>query len=194
MLHIDESLFLGRGLHKAAYAHPEDAGKVVKIPFKADDAELAHELAYRKSRERRHLASQTLTAYYGTVETDLGMGYIFERVQDFDGSPCPSVKERLQELNAIGDEKAAQEAHQLAESVREAVFAERILTNDTGLLNFVLQRNSPQETVIRMIDNIGSPVLIPLVYYIDRMTLHHIRKYWRRVEKRLRRDYPALFC
>ena len=85
MLILEDRLFIGQGLHKAAYIYPGQPDKVVKVPFDPRDGELRHELAYRRSRRLRKLDSELLARYYGTAETDRGRGYVFERVINADG-------------------------------------------------------------------------------------------------------------
>ena len=85
LLVLREDLFLGHGVHKAAYIDPRDPSRCVKVVFRMPDYDLMKELGYRRSRRRRGLSSELLPAYYGTVETNKGMGYVFERVVDYDG-------------------------------------------------------------------------------------------------------------
>ena len=73
------------------------------------------------------------------------------------------------------------------------VMEERILTNDTCLINFLLQRDEAGSIRLRIIDNVGSPVKIPLVYYWDYMTRSHIKRYLRRLRRELRENYAELF-
>lgn len=190
MLHLDDSLLLGKGLHKAAWRHPEDDSRCIKIPYKANDAELRHELQYRRSRQRRRRHSRLLTAYYGTVETDRGLGYVFERVMDYDGSDCETLGQFL--ARAEAGEVPLAEAGEVLQRFRQEVFRDKILTNDTCLVNFLLQQQEPGKYAIRIIDNIGSPVQFPLLYYLDFLADRHMQRWWKRFCRRLLREHPAL--
>ncbi|SEH30273.1 YrbL family protein [Selenomonas sp. KH1T6] len=191
MLIMSESLYLGKGLHKVAYVHPEDSSKVIKIPYDPKDAELRQELSYRKARDLRHLESELLTRYYGSVETDKGLGHIFERICNADGTECETLGAFLDRQKASGwpDLKLARE---LIEDFMTKVMSERILTNDTCLINFLLQRDETGNIRLRIIDNVGSPVKIPLVYYWDYMTRSHIRRYLKRLKRELQENYKGL--
>ena len=193
MLVMSESLYLGEGLHKVAYVHPEDEGKVIKIPFNPKDAELRQELSYRKARAFRHLQSELLTRHYGPVETDKGIGHVFERVRNADGTECETLGEFLDKQKEAGwpDKKFARE---LIEGFMRQVMEERILTNDTCLINFLLQRDEAGSIRLRIIDNVGSPMKIPLVYYWDYMTRSHIKRYLRRLRRELMENYEGLFA
>ncbi|SDP05039.1 YrbL family protein [Selenomonas ruminantium] len=188
MLMISDALYLGRGLHKVAYIHPENENLVIKIPFDPKDAELRQELSYRKSRKFRNLDSQLLTKFYGPVETDKGQGYVFERIRNADGTACETLGDYLDAQEAAGWPDK-EEVCALLQGFMKQVMDERILTNDTCLINFLLQRNEAGEIRIRIIDNVGSPVKIPLVYYWDHMTVGHIRRYLKRLQRDLQEKY-----
>ncbi len=191
MLNISEEFYLGSGLHKAVYVHPNDVNKVIKIPFEPDDAELKHELAYRKSRKIRHLKSDFFTEYFGTVDTNLGKGYVFERVLNADGSRPETMREYLDREQAV-NWKDRNQVQSLVRYFMKKIMEDRILTNDTCMENFLLQRDRLGNVKIRIIDNIGSPVKIPLVYYLDCMTCAHIKRYLKRFCRDLENTYPGI--
>ena len=83
-------------------------------------------------------------------------------------------------------------ARELVEDFMAKVMSERILTNDTCLINFLLQRDEGGRIRLRIIDNVGSPVKIPLVYYWDYMTRSHIRRYLKRLKRELQENYEGL--
>lgn len=86
MVILDEKLLLGQGAHKKCYIHPDNSSLCVKVLFQEPDTDMDRELAYRKSRQRRNLKSKLLPMYLGTIDTNLGTGYVYERVCDFDGT------------------------------------------------------------------------------------------------------------
>jgi len=200
MLILEDRLFIGQGLHKAAYIYPGQPDKVVKVPFDPRDGELRHELAYRRSRRLRKLDSELLARYYGTAETDRGRGYVFERVINADGSPCETMAARLQRLEQQAGELQMQEALQSLrretgewlKDFAEQMARERILTNDTDCQDNWVWQISEGKGRWRVIDNIGSPVAIPLVYYWDFMTRKHISRWRRRLQESLAVQYPCL--
>lgn len=192
---LTNDLYLGKGLHKAAWIHPHNLKRCIKVPFDPNDAELRHELTYRKVRQRHHLNSSVLTQYYGTVATNKGIGYVFERVvNERDGkiSECQTMQSFLQEEN-----QKAKPNYELVryvlQNLQQHLFADLILTNSTTTVNFLLQyvgiSSYPR---VRIIDNIGSSVLIPLVYYSNFFAKKHICRYWQRFTARICDEYPRL--
>lgn len=95
ILKLTEDLFIGRGAHKAVYRHPYNTDLCVKLIYSEPDVDLERELHYRKIRNKRGQASVLLPEYCGTVVTDQGTGYIFERVCDYDGTNSITLKDYL---------------------------------------------------------------------------------------------------
>lgn len=196
---LTPELFLGKGWHKATYIDPRDATRCVKIVHHeheiGKDSDLAREMWYRRSREMRHLKSQLLTEYYGTVETNLGTGYVFERVVDFDGKNSIDFKDFFAEQQENPHrEQAKQLVTKVLSTFKEAFFREKIITSNMQYENFVIQQDAPdyQSFRIRIIDNIGSPVLIPLAFFIDYFAKKHCQRYWRKFIDDLANAYPDL--
>lgn len=192
---LTESLLIGRGGHKDVYDHPEDFTRCIKIIRDENDLDWKRELRYRRSRMRRCLTSKLLPAYYGPIETSLGRGYVFERVFDFDGTPSRSLDDILAGAAKKADDMAQMRPRleTALAGLRQAMHEERIIVTNTDLTNVLVQRTAPGVCRFRIVDNIGSPVLIPLFFYIDRLAHSHIDRYWRRFLDTLRQKHPVLF-
>lgn len=184
MLKLKEEQFLGDGNHKKVYIHPEDSHKCVKLLFTPDDPDMEREFRYRKALGKKADEMPLLTKYYGTVDTDQGLGYVFERVVDYDGKvSCTllSMLEQVEERERL--EKILKDFHK--EFMRES-FAPAGVDPD----NFLVQRISETESRVRIIDNIGTSAAIPLEYYIGFLAKKRARKYWNRLVEDIARDYP----
>ena len=187
---INDSLLLGKGHHKAVYIHPDKPGLCIKIPYKTPDYDLNRELAYRKIRIWRNLPSSLLTEYHGTVNTNLGIGYVFERVLDYNGNPSISL-ENLFSTERLNSEMKLFITNQLQQLYLNEL-KEEIITSDTNPDNFYLQQIAPDKFRIRIIDNIGSPAFIPLAYFVPILAHRHVKKYWRRFLKEIDRKHPNI--
>ena len=183
ILVLTENLFLGKGKHKACYIHPEDASKCVKVPFALPDTDVDRELEYRGVLEKKCKHPTMLTQYYGTVKTDKGVGYLYELVQDFDGKTSKALKEIFTN-EGLAEKHLGVSELAIMQQFREQWLKECIVTSDTDFVNYFAQRISPNEFVIRIIDNIGTPANIPLAYYFDYFARKRARKYWTRLMQR----------
>lgn len=196
MLTIDESTLLGRGGSKDVYIDPRDEGRCIKIVRDGSfPRDLRMETRYRKVRKWRHQPeSELLVGYYGTVETNLGTGYVFERVRDYDGQTSWTIEQLIEAGLADRHGEAAErsvartraEGKALPELLecllrfREVLFRENIIIPDMGAFNFSLQFSAPDVYRIRVTDDIGTPTLIPVVLFIDRFAASHVRRRWKK--------------
>lgn len=69
---------------------------------------------------------------------------------------------------------------------------EKIVTSDVDPQNFLVQKISPERKVLRIVDNIGTPVLIPLAFYFDYFADRRFIRYWRRFVEDLAREHPQI--
>ncbi len=191
VIQISEEEYLGKGVHRAAYIDHEDETKIIKILFDPNDLECQRELAYRKSRKNRGLSSELLTEYYGTCETNMGLGYIFERVLNDDGSIPEELDNYLQRQE---DRQNPDEEHVKALLVDfgKTFFKEKVVVSNMHCNNLMVQAHADGEEKIRIIDNIGCPTKIPLAYYFDFVALKRARKYWKRFIEDLVKRFPKV--
>lgn len=185
---LSELFLLGKGHHKAAYWYPGKPDLCIKIPYETPDYDLERELAYRRVRKKRNLPSSLLTEYYGTVATNLGTGYVFERMTDYNGNPSISLTDFLGSCN--GNPEKEHFISQMLKKLYKDELEEEIITSDTNPDNFYLQETAPGEFRLRIIDNIGSHAHIPLLYYVSFLARQHVTKYWKRFLREIKRKFP----
>ena len=188
---LTEELYIAKGAHKAAYVDPRDERRCVKILFQPDDIDLQRELSYRRVLRRRGRELSMLPVYYGTVETNLGTGYVFERVLDYAGQPCPTLEDVFR---AAALEPQGERVRIVLECFRRQFLQENVITTNMEAVNFMVQRLGPgeEELSIRVIDNIGTRVLIPIVCYVDYLAHRHALKYWQRFLRESRERFPEV--
>ena len=188
---LTDDLFLGDGNHKIVYAHPTDKNLCVKLLRTPDDPDFAKEMRYRKALGERADSMTLLTKFFGPVETSKGTGYLFERVLDYDGK----VPQTL--LNVMDDtvdgKKLLPDTEKLLFDFKRAYFDEKFLLAGVDADNYLVQRVSPTERRVRIIDNIGIATFVPLPYYFDYFANKRAEKYWQRFIEQLRLDYGKLF-
>lgn len=185
-LNLTDDLFLGRGAHKAAYVHPEDEKLCVKITFKWPDEDVKKELRYRSVLGKKADDMPLLVKYYGMVETNLGRGYVFERVTDFDGGSCSTLSQYIETCSS------SEEMVQLLLAFRKEFFRGRYVVAGMNTDNFLVQRISSTERRLRIVDDLGTGAFIPLLYYSDRLLRKRAAKYWRLLVHQLEAKYGGL--
>lgn len=181
---------LGEGAHKKAYMHPTQKSLCVKLIKNINDTDLKRELEYRRIRDKHKQTSQLLPKYHGTINTNKGIGHVFELIYDYNGVPSQTLDNYIRSIST----SPLSQAHikDLLLSFKELWFKEKIVTSNIELVNFMVQRKSPETICIRIVDNIGSPVLIPLAYYFEYFAAKRASKYWHRFVNVLRLEFSNL--
>ena len=191
MINLTDDLFLGDGNHKIVYAHPTDKNLCVKLLRTPDDPDFAKEMGYRKALGSRADSMTLLTKYFGEVETSKGKGYLFERVLDYDGKISQTMLNVFDDT--IADKKLLPATKKLLLDFKRVYFDEKFLLAGVDPDNYLVQRISPTERRVRIIDNIGCSASIPLPYYFDYFAQKRLKKYWARFVDLMRSDYGNLF-
>ncbi|MBR4151789.1 MAG: hypothetical protein IKT98_02395 [Selenomonadaceae bacterium] len=190
ILTIKEELFIGSGGHQSTYIHPIDRTKCIKIPHSPDDGDVRKEMRYRKLCARKLAKSRLVTEYFGTVETNLGLGYIFERVLDYDGNTSKDLKDFLPKV--APDTQTLQRIWTILLNFKSDFLHENIAIVDTDITNFMVQEPAKGSYRVRIVDNIGTPVLIPLVYMFDFAAAWKAKRYWNKIVDWLAINYPEV--
>ena len=66
---------------------------------------------------------------------------------------------------------------------------ENIAIVDTDIENFMVQELKPDVYRVRIVDNIGTPVLIPLVYWFEFAAAWKAKRYWNKIVAWLAENY-----
>ena len=130
-----------------------------------------------------------------------GIGHVFERIRDCDGHDSLTFQDHIDRLRSLPQiDRNAVIAGMV--TFRYFLFREKIITSNMEPGNFCVQLVSADSYRLRIVDNIGSPVFIPLLFYVDTLALHHVKRYWQRfvsdlhpeiplAHRRLHRRYPV---
>ncbi len=190
VLTINEELFIGAGGHQATYIHPIDKTKCIKIPHMKDDGDVRKEMRYRKICAAKLEKSRLVTEFFGTVETNLGLGYVFERVIDYNGKTSQDLKNFLPKTKP--DAKTLQRIWTILLNFKSDFLHENIAIVDSDIENFMVQEHSPGAYRVRIVDNIGTPVLIPLVYWFEFAAAWKAKRRWNKLVDSFAADYPEI--
>lgn len=156
---LNDNDILSKGTNKIVYRYPGDNTRCIKLSL-WDNTDIQYELKYRKACKNIVKNSSLLTKYYGRIDTNLGIGYIFELVRDYDGN----VSETLKDFILKG--KDVSKVFSVLKLLKKKLFAEKIITYKLFPDNVMIQRITAQEVRVRIIDGIGMHVFLPLPYYI----------------------------
>ena len=177
--YLSDKLFVAKGVHKAVYRHPSNTRYCIKVTFIFRDTDIERELLYRKSLKIRNKKPSLLPEYFGSVETNLGPGHVFEYIVDYDNQPSLELK-AVFEKNLDVREIFRVTPLEFVRNFRDMLLAQKIVVSDVDPSNFMVQCISADRFTFKVVDNIGSPVMVPLAYYFDFVAERRIAKYWNR--------------
>jgi len=78
---------IGVGQERACYQYPDEDGKVIKIQKGESDKQTRRELTLYKNLARRGMNDfEHIPRYYGMAATNLGEGFVVDKIADYDGT------------------------------------------------------------------------------------------------------------
>ena len=175
-LTLSDEFFIGMGGRQKTFIHPLDPSKCVKIAYSGNVKDVEKELRYRRICEDHLKNSLLITKYFGTVQTNFGTGYVYERVRDYDGNTSKDLGVFLRDAD-VG-KIPVQTVENVLMKFKEDFLRECIVTVDRNTANFMVQESPKGVYQVRIVDNIGTPVLIPLVYYFHFAAEWKARRMW----------------
>ena len=188
VLQLEEALFIGQGDWKRCYRHPVNKDQCVKVVYrKGGEREQLIELSYRELLAKRKVDTRVLPRYFGTVETNLGTGYIYETVLDSDGSVSKSLEHFVKNKELLDANFAMLVG--VLKKLKLDLWQTGIVILGYSMVNIFIQNNCGQYEA-RIIDNIGSKDLLPLEYYLSYFARTRLERKWKRFTRRILRDYP----
>ena len=106
MIFISEQQYISKGKTRKCYIHPKNKNLCIKVmkPLNKNLEFLKTEINYYKKIQRRN-SKHNLTFfahYHGTIETNLGIGYLYDLIRDHDGKISLPLKNYI-ETNTIHD-------------------------------------------------------------------------------------------
>ena len=189
---LSEDMLYGKGYHKKCYLHPEYANLCIKIAYNEDGIDdLNREINYWKILNKRNKNYKILPKYYGKIITNKGEGYLFELIKNFDGTECKTLEEALLDKDFL--KANYQNIITLLIFLKNELFNNEIITLDLFAHNVLLQKINKTEYTIRLVNDMGSAVFIPLEYYFHYFDKSKVKRIWTKFVKSLKRKYPSEF-
>ena len=175
---------LGKGLHRTCYPHPEFPDRCIKVVHnfgKGGAKEIVREISYYEHLQTYLADWSGLPCYYGTVETDCGKGYIYDRIIDFDGQASRTLQATYDGRKLSDKEK--EELREMLREFKQYLRDNHIVTMTLKPYNILCQRISKDKTRLVVCDNIGEASFIPVATHIKFFAHLRHERYWKRFLK-----------
>lgn len=173
---------IGRGKERACFLHPQDSRKVIKIVYTQESKQMQREIdAYKDIAMKADIEYEHFPNYYGEVETDKGTGYVFDLVQNSDGSSPRTLHSYLEGLSCIEDldpQLSGLKAYLLKHSI--------VFCNDVSYEgNILVKELADGSAKLVIIDGLGDVVYFTWVNKINFLVKRKIERRWSKLMERL---------
>lgn len=147
------------------------------------------EINYIKVLKRRKKNYDILPQYYGEVETNLGHGYVFEIIRNYDKSKSITLQEILLSPNLfkINFDLTVK----MVKELKNRLFDNEIITMGLFPENIIFQKTSPTNYKVRIVNDMGSGVLIPLEYHFHYFAKSKVKRRWEQFINTLKTQYAS---
>ncbi len=178
MIELHEYLLLGQGNARYCYIHPEDSSKLIKVE-KTRDAQKQQntiDYIYYSYLKAQNVDLSSISTCYHWVETSIGAGLVFERIENFDNSPALTFEQAIIQRTIS---KETQE--QLLNQLKSYLETNCILFVDVSLSNIMCKKVDDDQWQLIIVYGLGARRL-KLQFWLQRrikMYAHFkIRKQW----------------
>ena len=166
MIQLTENLFLGKGRTRKCFHHPFDTSLCIKVDYHDKGCRQTSKEAeyYQKLRRfKPSLEYDFIPRFHGMIETNRGIGGIFDLVQDDDGQVSRTLGECLRD-GTVTRERALWE--QSLDQFLGRLMETGVILRDLNPGNLSARRLADGSIRLVAIDGIGHRDFIPLCDYI----------------------------
>jgi len=184
MITLDNCSFIGIGVHRKCFRHPNKDNLCIKVLVSNNTKECVCEKKYYRHLERRVISWAMIPRYFGEIETNLGIGSIFELIIDHDGTVSKTLDDYLS-----SEETTKEYCFDLINSLyllRRYLLQCRIITMNLNPRNIACQK-SKSGIVLYVVDNLGNTEFIPISSWSNYLARIKIERKWRHIN--LRREF-----
>ncbi|MBQ0720892.1 MAG: hypothetical protein KBT88_08650 [Gammaproteobacteria bacterium] len=164
MILLNASHFVGKGLHRECYRHPDDTQLCVKVVVAGDLSESKREQSYYKLLQKRDICWDILPRFHGLIETNMGTGAVFDLIRDYDEEVSKTLAHYLSYEQLAASENAG--LSQAITVFKQELHRQAIITMTISPKNIMYKKTSANSGRLIIIDNIGNSDFIPICSYV----------------------------
>ena len=188
IIHLDKNSFYGKGTHKKCFVHPSNSKLCIKIAYNSGgQKDLLREINYLKVLQRRKKDYSILPQYYGEIKTNLGTGYVYELIRDYDNAQSLTLEDILTNQNLFNT--MFETVKNMLLFLKTSLLKNEIITMGLFPENIIFQKTAPDKYNIRLVNDMGSGVLIPLEYHFHYFAKAKVERRWQEFLNTLKNNY-----
>ncbi len=156
----------GTGAHRKCFPYPGDPGRCIKVIYNSSTSarkEIVRELKYYEVLNRSLEDWSGVPRYYGQVKTDIGTGYVYDLIRNYDGTPAQTLETMM---SGCGTLEEAEKILDIFRSLKRYLRDNEIQTLPLQSYNILCQKTKPGEYRPVVCDNLGERAGIPLARWL----------------------------
>ncbi len=183
-------MLIGKGKHRSCYHHPLNPGHCIKVFHtwtKRTRVQCLRELKYIKRYKSKPIDLALIPNYFGTIATNYGVGYIFEKVTDWDGNESESLS------SYFAKNSNEKEVGLLITNMYHILLDKKALVSDVHPGNILVQKKDSKFDVnLVLVDGIGNSDFIKICDYSDYLMKKKLIRKFTRLKKTLGLAYDDI--
>jgi hypothetical protein len=181
-IEIDKQLYIGKGLDRECYLHPQDSNKCIKVTVSGDYRQHRDDIKYYRRLQKRGISWQYLAQFHDLCSTNLGEGLMFEVVRDYDGAISRSLRDYIR---GEGCPLSKDELNHELANLKCYLLDQAIIMRDLKDDNLLLQRLENGSSRLVIIDGVGNNEFIPFSELSPALTAMKINRKWDKFNSKL---------
>jgi len=147
-IHLNQTGYITEGSQRLIYAHPDHSELCIKVPkTESNQRYVSREIKYTQKYQNK---IKSIPAYHGIIQTNLGQGYVFDLVKNYDGS----ISQTLREYAEQGGDRDI--IKQKIEALYDLFLIKHIIVSDLHAGNILVKHISETEFELWLVDGIGN--------------------------------------
>ncbi len=191
-IELEKKDIIAKGGERSCFLHPNDNKKLIKIIYVKDSHNQQNKLEhiYMSYLEKKRTNLNQVAKYYGEINTNFGIGLIFERITDYDNQPSKSFRYYIaNKLIPIELQK------NLLNELKLYLEKNSILFVDTSMTNVFCKKIDPLNYKLIIIDGLGAK-RIGFKFWFYRhcklYTKYKIKKQWHKYMQMYKKDLKRI--
>ena len=183
-IQLKHTPILTQGSHHEYYRHPESHGKCIRIATDHDGQRSSNrEMTFIQLMRGRDRSTKTLPRFYGLIRTDLGLGYVYDFIENYDGTPAPTLADILSDERMLLEHVGIEKLKNLLTFLHEDIIENQIISTKMTPRKILFPKSSDSIIHIYLTEPLGSSALIPLEYISNYFALRKIHSKWEKLKE-----------
>ena len=153
MIELTKDLFIAKGADRECYIHPSDNNKVIKVQYNNNINRNQNDLDiyYYDYLKDKDISYSNIANYYGTIETNKGIGLVFDQIKDYNNSLSKSFEDIVTKSTI-----SLEQQNILLDSLSDYLYCNMIVFGDVVLSNILCQEYQKDTYRLIIIDGLGA--------------------------------------